>query len=327
MSRRAFVRCSFGTALGLTILPMAARGQGARRTVGFLRSTSSAGYEDIVDAFRKGLGEAGFVEGRDLAFEFRWGDNQTERLPALAAELVGRRVDVIVTNAGAAAAAKAATSTIPIVFVVGEDPVRMGLVTSLARPGGNLTGVAFLDTDLAAKRLGLLHELIAPGVPIAVLTDPSSPGGMPELKAVEEANRVFGRRLVIGRAKSDSEIEAAFASFARAAAGAVFIGVGPYFSSRRDLIAARVTRYRLPALAALRNYAEAGILASYGPNLPDAYRRGGAYVGRILKGARPAELPIELPTRYELVLNLKTAKALGLAIPQPILLRADDVIQ
>jgi putative ABC transport system substrate-binding protein len=203
----------------------------------------------------------------------------------------------------------------------------MGLVTSLARPGGNLTGVAFLDTDLAAKRLGLLHELIGPGVPIAVLTDPISPGGMPELKGVEDANRVLGRRLVIGRANSDSEIEAAFATFARAAAGAVFIGVGPYFSSRRDLIAAQVTRYRLPALAALRSFAEAGILASYGPNLPDAYHRGGAYVGRILKGARPAELPIELPTKYELVLNLKTAKALGLAIPQPILLRADDVIQ
>jgi putative ABC transport system substrate-binding protein len=248
-------------------------------------------------------------------------------LPALAADLVGRRVAAIVTNAGAVRAVKAATTTIPIVFVVGEDPIRMGLVTSLARPGGNLTGVAFLDTDLAAKRLGLLNELVARPATIAILIDPRAPGGVPELKDVEEASRAIGRQALVAKASSDAEIDAAFATFARAGVGAVFIGVGPYFNSRRDMIVAQVTRRGLPAVAALRSFAEAGVLASYGPNFPDAYRHAGAYVARILKGAKPADLPIELPTKYELVINLKTAKALGIAIPTSVLLRADEAIQ
>jgi putative ABC transport system substrate-binding protein len=280
-----------------------------------------------VATFRKGLADAGLVEGRDVVIEFRWGDNRSERLPALAADLVAKRASVIVANAGAVKAVRDATTTIPIVFVAGEDPIRMGLVTNLARPGGNLTGVAFLDTDLASKRLGLLHELTGPPVPIGILTDPNSPGGGPELKAAEDANRSLGRRLIVAKASTDSEIEAAFASFARSRAGALFIGVGPYFNSRRLVIAAQVAQHRFPAVAALRSFAEAGVLASYGPNFPDAYRSAATYVTRILNGAKPSDLPIELPRKYELVLNLKSAKALGLAIPQPILLRADDVIQ
>jgi putative ABC transport system substrate-binding protein len=317
----------FGTALGLTALSMPVRGQAQPQVVGFLRSTGAGGYSDIVDAFRKGLAEAGFVEGRDVVIEFRWAENQAAQLPALAADLVDRRVAAIVTNAGAVRAAKSATTTIPIVFVVGEDPIRMGLVTSLARPGGNLTGVAFLNTDVAAKRLGLLHELVARPATIAVLTDPNAPGGVQEIKDTVEASRAIGRQLLIAKASSDVEIDAAFATFARADVGAVFIGIGPYFSSRRDLIAAQVARRGLPAVAALRSFAEAGVLTSYGPNVPDAYRRAGAYVAHILKGAKPADLPVELPTRYEMVLNLKTAKALGLTIPQSVLLRADEVIQ
>lgn len=327
MRRRILLLRGFCIAVGLTALPMAVRGQAPIQVIGFLRSTSAAGYDDIVDAFRKGLADAGLVEGRDVVIEFRWADNQREKLPVMAADLVGRRVAVIVTNAGAARAAKAATTAIPIVFVVGEDPIRMGLVTNLARPSGNLTGVAFLDTDLAAKRLGLLHELVARSAAIGVLIDPNSPGGVPELKHIEDASRAIGRRLVIAKASNDAEMEAAFLTFGRTSAGAVFIGVGPYFSSRREMIAARVARSGLPAVAALRSFADAGVLASYGPSLPDAYRRAGVYVARIMKGAKPADLPIELPTKYELVINLKTAKALGLAIPQSILLRADEVIQ
>jgi putative ABC transport system substrate-binding protein len=317
----------FGIALGLTALPMAVRGQAPPQAIGFLRSTGAVGYDDIVDAFRKGLADAGLVEGRDVVIEFRWADNRPERLPVMAADLVGRRVAVIVTNAGAARAVKVATTAIPIVFVSGEDPIRMGLVTNLARPSGNLTGVAFLDTDLAAKRLGLLHELVARSAAIAVLIDPNSPGGVRELKGTEEAGRAMGRQLIIAKASSDAEIDAAFLTFGRASAGAVFIGAGPYFGSRREIIATRVARSGLPAVAALRSFAEAGVLASYGPSFPDAYRRAGDYVARILKGAKPADLPVELPTKYELVINLKTAKALGLAIPQTILLRADNVIQ
>jgi putative ABC transport system substrate-binding protein len=308
-------------------MSMPVRGQAQPQVIGFLRSTGVGGYSDIVDAFRTGLAEAGFVDGRDFVIEFRWAENQAAQLPALAADLVDRRVAAIVTNAGAVRAVKSATTTIPIVFVVGEDPVRMGLVTSLARPGGNLTGVAFLNTDVAAKRLGLLHELVAPPATIAVLTDPNAPGGVQELKDTVEASRAIGRQLLIAKASSDVEIDAAFATFARAGVGAVFIGIGPYFSSRRDLIAAQVAHRGLPAVAALRSFAEAGVLTSYGPNVPDAYRRAGTYVARILKGAKPADLPVELPTRYELVINLKAAKALGLTIARSLLLRADEVIQ
>jgi putative tryptophan/tyrosine transport system substrate-binding protein len=203
----------------------------------------------------------------------------------------------------------------------------MGLVKSLARPEGNLTGVAFQDTELAGKRLELLHELVAPPVPIAVLNDPKAVGGMRDFSMTEEANRVLGRQLIVAKASNDAEIEAAFVTFARAAAGGLYIGSGAFLNSRRDLIAARAARYRLPAVAPLRSIAESGVLASYGPDRRDAYRRAGVYVSRILKGAKPSDLPIELSRKYELVLNLKTAKSLGFGIPQAVLLRADDVIQ
>ena len=324
MKRREFIALLGGAAPW----PLAARAQQtAMPVVGFLRSTGAADSADQVAAFRRGLGEAGFVEERNVVIEFRWAEGRAERLPALVAELLDRRVAVIVVNAGAAQAAKAATATVPIVFVSGEDPVRLGLVPSLARPGGNVTGVAFLAADVAAKRLGMLHELTPRLATIAALTDPTAAGNDPELKSVEEASRVMGRRILILKASNDAEIDAAFATAAGAGALAVFVGTGAFYNSRRDRIAALAARYRLAAVYPLRSFAEAGGLMSYGPISADAYRRAGAYVARILKGAKPADLPVELPTKFELVINLKTAKAIGLDIPPMLLAAADEVIE
>ena len=318
-----------GAAVAAIALPFAARAQQSATppVVGFLRSIGTADSDDQVAAFRRGLGEAGFVEGRNVVIEFRSAENRAERLPGLAAELVDRQVAVIVGNAVAALAAKAATATIPIVFVSGEDPIRLGLVASLARPGGNVTGVAFLDRDLTAKRLGLLHELTPRLATIAVLADPAAPGSDTELKSVEDASRAIGRRILIVKATDDAEIDVAFETAVRANAQAMFVGSGPFYGNRRGRLAALAARHGLPAIYPLRSFAEAGGLMSYGPSLPDAYRRAGGYVGRILKGAKPADLPVELPTRFELVINLRTAKALGLEIPPLLLTTADEVIE
>ncbi len=328
MRRRIFLSRSGGAAAAAIAGPRAASGQpAAPPVVGFLRSTGAAGQDDSVEAFRKGLAETGLIEGRDFAIEFRWAEDREDRLAAMAAELVARRVAVIVGNTPGALAAKAATATIPIVFVGGDDPVRLGLVTSLSRPGGNVTGVAFLDVDLAAKRLGLLHELVPRLASIAVLVDPTFSGSVTELKSVEEASRANGRRILVVKATSDAEIDAAFETAVRAGARAVYVGTGPFFSSRRDRFAALAARHGLPAIYAQRRFTEAGGLISYGPNLLDAYRRAAGYVARILRGAKPADLPVELPTRFELVINLRSAKALGLEIPTLLLAAADEVIE
>ncbi len=328
MRRRSFLSRAGVAAAAAIAGPRAASGQpAAPPVVGFLRSTGAAGSDDIVGAFRKGLSDSGFAEGRNVVIEFRWAENRQDRLPGLAADLVARGVAVIVGNILAAQAAQAATATIPIVFVAGEDPVRLGLVTNFTRPTGNLTGVAFLDSELAAKRFGILHEMTPRLATIAVLSDTTAPGADTELKSVEDASRMIGRRILIAKATSGAEIDAAFENFVQAGALAVYVGAGPVYNSRREQLAALAARYRLPSIFALRGFAEAGGLLSYGANLPDAYRRAGGYVARILRGAKPADLPVDLPTRFELVINLRAAKALGLEIPPILLAAADEVIE
>jgi putative ABC transport system substrate-binding protein len=328
MRRRSILSGGVGFAIAAAAAPRAASGQTpAPPLVGFLRSTGERDSEAVVAAFRRGLAETGLVEGRDVALAFGWADNRPERLPELAAGLVARRPAAIVGNLLAARAAKAATATIPIVFITGEDPVRAGLVSNLSRPDANLTGVAFLDAPLAAKRFGMLHDLTPRLALIAVLLDPGSPTFDTELGAVEEASRTLGRRILVVQASSDAELDPAFESMARAGALSVFVGGGPFFASRRDRLVALVARHRWPAIYGLRSFAEVGGMISYGANNADSYRRAAAYVARILRGARPGDLPVELPTVYELVVNLRTARALGFEIPTHLLTAADEVIE
>ena len=287
----------------------------------------AAGSAHLVAAFRQGLGEAGFVEGQNVAIEFRWADDQRDRLPGLAADLVRRRVAVIVGNSFAAFAAKAASKTVPIVFVIGSDPVRTGLVASLNRPGGNVTGVVFTVADLTAKRLGLLHELVPKVAVIAVLMDPNAPEIELQAKDAEEAGRAIGRQVLIVKAASEREFNAAFATIVQAGAGALLVGGGPVFNNQRRQLVALAARHALPAIYVSREHPEAGGLMSYGASQPNAYRRAGNYTGRILKGEKPADLPVELATKFELVINLATAKALGLKIPDKLLALADEVIE
>ena len=296
--------------------------------IGFLRSTPAAGFEYLVNAFRQGLNDAGFVEGKNVAIEYRWADNQPDRLPGLAADLVRRQVAAIVASGTEAAqAAKAATTTTPIVFVIGADPVRTGLVASLNRPGGNITGVVFTVVDLAAKLLGLLHELVPKASVIAVLRDPNFPETEVESRDLEEAGRAIGRQILMVNAANEREFNAAFATIVQAGAGGLLIGAGPFFLSQRRQLVALAGRHALPTMYNAREYAEVGGLISYGPSQTDAYRRAGVYVGRILKGEKAGDLPVELATKFELVINLATAKALGLEIPPTLLARADEVIE
>jgi putative ABC transport system substrate-binding protein len=295
--------------------------------VGFLRSTTATGSGHLVAAFRQGLNEAGFVENQNVAIEYRWADDQRDRLPALVAELLRQRVAVIVANAAGAQAAKAATATTPIVFVAGTDPVSIGLVTSLSRPGGNVTGLVFTTSDITAKRLGLLHEL-APKAPIiAVLQDPNGPGVAAELEGMEQARRTVAAQIIVVRASNEGEFNAAFASIVQAGAGALAVAGGPFLLSRRRQIVAWANRQGLPAIYVSRAHVEIGGLMSYGPSQPDAYRRAAGYVGRILKGEKAGDLPVQRATKVEMFINLKTAKALGLSISLPLLGRADEVIE
>ena len=298
-------------------------------TIGFLRTTPSGPFADLVAAFRQGLNETGFVEGQNVAVEYRWADNHLDLLPGLAADLVRRHVAVIVGNSLAAEAAKAVTTTIPIVFVTADDPVTRGLVTSLSQPGGNLTGVTFFGGgQLGAKRLELLHELIPRATVVAFLMDPNWPGSLADLPDVEAAARVIGRlRIVVVKAASERELEPAFATMVQADAGALMVSGGPLFSSERRQLIALAARHAIPAIYDVREYVDAGGLISYAASFTGAYRQAGIYAGRILKGAKPAEMPVLQPTKFELVINMKTAKALSLTVPQPLLLRADDVIQ
>jgi putative ABC transport system substrate-binding protein len=296
--------------------------------VGFLRTSTFARSEHLVAAFHKGLAEFGFTEGRNVAIEYRWTVNSAE-LPALAAELVRRQVAVIVaTDLRATRITKEATATIPIVFVFGNDPVRMGVVASLNRPERNVTGVSFVNTDLGAKRLGLLHELVPKAAVIAVLVDANNPEGETiTMRDAQEGARAIGRQTVVATVTGERDLDPAFAKFVQHSAGAMLVTGGPFFNGQRRRIAQLAIRHALPAAFTVREYVEAGGLMSYGTSQTDAYWSAGTYVGRILKGAKPAELAVLLPTKFELVINLATAKTLGVEIPPTLIARADEVIE
>jgi len=326
MRRREFLGALVGAAAAW---PLAARAQQpAMPVIGFLSSRSPEDSVFVLDAFRQGLREAGFVDGHNVAIEFRWARGRYQQLPALAADLVSRRVAVLAAVGGhpSAVAAMQATSTIPIVFVMG-DPVKAGLVKSFSRPSGNATGSVPLSTEIEPKRLGLLHELV-PGVPlIGVVLNPNFPTAAKQLQDLEQAARTIGKRLFVAKASNDEELNAAFASFLQQRVGALLVTTDPYFDSRRERIIAFAAQHRLPAVYSFREYAVAGGLASYGSSITEAYRNSGVYAGRILKGAKPADLPVVLATKFDFVINLKTAKALGLTVPPTLLARADEVIE
>ena len=325
MRRRAFITLLGGAA----VWALAARAQQpAMPVIGFLGFRSP---DDTVTlaAFRRGLNEGGFVEGQNVMVEYRWAIGQYDRLPAQAAELVQKPVAVLVSVGGepAALAAKAATSTIPIVFTIGDDPVKLGLVASYNRPGGNLTGINIFTTTLEAKRLGLLHELVPQAATIGVLLNANFPAAERQLRDVQEAARAIGLQIHALRANIDREIEVAFETVASQRIAALAVAASPFFTTRRDKIVALAARHAVSTMYTAREYAVDGGLMSYGIDVPDVYRQIGLYAARILKGAKPADLPVMQPTKFDLAINLTTAKALGLTIPESFLLRADEVIE
>jgi putative ABC transport system substrate-binding protein len=325
MNRRDLITLLGGAAM----LPVAARAQQPRMpVVGFLESQSPNGWERYVNAFRQGLKEAGFVEGQNVAIEYRWAEDHAERMPALAADLVRRQVAVLVaTSSAASQAARAATTTIPIVFQTGTDPVRSGLVASLNRPGGNITGFSNITGGLVAKRLGLLHEMVPNVATIGVLIFTAGANYEANRGDLEGAGRAFGLRLAFLGVKDDDEIDAAFPRLVEQPAGALLLTDSTLFNNRREKLVALAARYRVPAMYTFPEFATAGGLMSYASSLADAYRQTGNYAGRILKGEKPTDLPVIQPTKFELVLNLKTAKSLNLAVPPSLLAIADEVIE
>jgi putative ABC transport system substrate-binding protein len=309
--------------------PLAARAQPAMPVMGFLGPTSPDVFADRLRGLHRGLKETGYVEGENLVIAYRWAEGQFDRLPALAAELVRRQVAVIATGATSAAfAAKAATTTIPALFVIPEDPVGLGLVASLARPGGNMTGVNLLSAEVVAKRLELLRELIPGAARVAVLINPADAKTSDStLRDVDQAARTIGLQIQVARARTSGEIDAAFAAFARERPDALFVSTDPFFTSRRVQLANLASRHAILMTSGTREITDVGGLISYGANIPDAWRQVGAYAGRILKGAKPGDLPVVQATKLELVINAQAARILGLTVPASLLATADEVIE
>jgi ABC-type uncharacterized transport system substrate-binding protein len=324
-------RRTFITLLGAAAAwPLVARAQQrAMPVVGFLTSLGRNDRPNLRDGFRHGLSEAGFVEGRNMAIDYRFAENQPDRLPALAADLVGRKVAVIAASGGGAAvlAAKAATANIPIVFVTGGDPIGEGYVVSLNRPGGNITGASFFGSVLGGKALALLHEVVPNAAVTSLLVNPKNPESARVLSDTQEAARMLGRQLLALNASTPGEIETAFATLREQRAGALLAYGDAFLGARRQQIVALAARDAIPVMYSNRDFVDEGGLMSYGNDIPDAYRRAALYVGRVLKGEKPADLPIDQATRFEFVINLKTAKALGLDVPPTVLARADEVIE
>ena len=326
MQRREFITLIGGAAAW----PLTARAQqAAAPTIGFLGPASADGYASYVEGFRKGLSAAGFVEGSNVAVEYRWADNQPDRLSALAADLVARQVAVIATGGATAAAlaVKAATSSIPVVFAIGADPVKVGLVASLNHPGGNITGVSFLANTLVTKQLQLLQGLLPASRVIGVLVNPSNPNAASDSAQVQEAAALLGLKVQIVHTVAQRDLDAAFDDFGRAQTAAVLVFPDALFSDVRGRLAELATRYKLPVLYPDRSYAEVGGLMSYGSSRTDAFREAGIYVGRVLRGEKPSDLPVIQASKFELVINLKTAKTLSLEIPPTLLALADEVME
>ena len=327
MRRREFISLIGGA---VAAWPLAARAQQpAIPVIGFLSARSPGESAYAVAAFHQGLKEGGFIEGHNVTIEYRWAEGQYDRLPALAADLVRRQVTVIVATGGTGSslAAKAATATIPIVFSSGDDPVKLGLVASLNRPGGNVTGMSNLITGMEGKRLGLLRELVPAATLMGVLLNPNNSPYEFQLRSVQDAAQSIGQQIHVLPASSEQDIHAAFKTIVRMQVQALLVGADPFFNGRREQLVTLATHYAIPAIYELREYAMAGGLMSYGTSLPDTYHQVGIYAGRVLKGEKPADIPVVQPTKFEFVINLRTAKAIGLDVPPMLLARVDEVIE